>query len=549
MSQSSPKAQGKSSNPYSGRWIARLRGKIVGQGGTPKQALLAAKVARPKETPELEFMPSQVFSLPPIVEQVRTALPEDQEIYLVGGAVRDLLLGRALRDIDFVVPDKAIPLARRVAKALEADFYPLDQERDAGRVIARGEINNRMVLDFVGMQGNNIDGDLAARDVTINAMAVDLRQPDALLDPLGGAADLVAKKVRACTPQSFSSDPVRVLRAVRMAASFGLQIEKETRTLMRAAASGLESISPERMRDELFRLLLAPKRSASIRALEMLGALNQIFPELAALKGLEQPAPHLFDVREHSLHVLDALEKVMMALAPEYPAEGASDLQSGLIVLSLGRYRQQISQHLEAEVVLERPRRALLVFAALVHDAGKAPTRNLGNDGRIHFYEHEARGAEMIAERAGALHLSNDERDLLVTIVANHMRPMQLTQTGELPTRRAIYRFFRATGEAGVDICLLSLADLLGKYGSEVPEDKLRAHLDTLRALLEAYYERPQESVSPLILLNGDELMTEMKLKPGPKVGELLEALREAQATGEVITRVQAVEFTKSMLK
>ncbi len=494
-------------------------------------------------------MPSHVLSLPPIVEQVRASLPKDQEIYLVGGAVRDLLLGRTLRDIDFAIPGKAIPLARKVAKALDADFYPLDPDRDAGRVIVNEELNSRLVLDFVGMQDNDIDRDLAARDVTINAMAIDLRQPDALLDPLGGAADLVAKQVRACSPQSFSSDPVRVLRAIRMAASFGLKIEKETRELMRAAASDLASVSPERTRDELFRLLLAPKRSASIRALDLLGALNPVFPELMPLKGLQQSAPHLFDVWEHSLHVLDGLEKVMMALAPEYPSEGASDLQSGLIVLSLGRYRQQLSQHLDSEIVMERPRRALLVFAALLHDAGKALTRSIGEDGRIHFYEHEARGAEMIAELADALHLSNAEKELLVTIVVNHMRPMQLTQTGELPTRKAIYRFFRATGDAGIDICLLSLADLLGKHGSEVPEDKLRAHLDTLRALFEAYYEHPEESVSPPILLNGDELMSEMNLKPGPKVGELLEALREAQATGVVTTRDQALSFAKSALK
>jgi tRNA nucleotidyltransferase/poly(A) polymerase len=511
--------------------------------------LLAAKAARSKETPELEFMPSHVFSLPPIVEQVRASLPKDQEIYLVGGAVRDLLLNRALRDIDFAVPGKAIPLARKVAKALGADFYPLDLDRDAGRVIVQDEADKRLVLDFVGMQENDIDRDLGARDVTINAMAIDLRQPGALLDPLGGAADLVAKKVRACSGRSFSSDPVRVLRAIRMAASFGLNIEKETRELMRAAAPSLSSVSPERLRDELFRLVMAPKRAASFRALDLLGALEPVLPELMPLKGLEQPAPHLFDVWEHSLHVLDGLEKVMMALAPEYPTEGAGDLQSGLIVLSLGRYRDQLGKHLETEVVLERPRRALLVFAALLHDTGKARTRSVGKDGRIHFYEHEERGAEIIAERADALHLSNSEHELLVTIVANHMRPMQLTQTGELPSRKAIYRFFRATGETGVDICLLSLADLLGKYGSEVPEDKLRAHLDTLRTLLEAYYEHPQESVSPPVLLNGDELMTEMKLKPGPKVGELLEALWEAQATGEVTTRVQAVEFMKSMLK
>jgi tRNA nucleotidyltransferase/poly(A) polymerase len=491
---------------------------------------------------------TNTFTLPALVERVRAALPPDQESYLVGGAVRDLLLERQLRDLDFALAGKAIPLARKVANTLGADFYTLDTERDAARVLVDEE-GKRMVLDFVGQQGADIDSDLAARDFTINAMALDLRQPNALIDPLGGAADLRAKQLRACGPQAIASDPIRILRGVRMAAAFGLQIEAETRAAMRAAAGGLATVSAERMRDEVLRLLLAPKPATSLRALDLLGAMDYVLPELTRLKGVTQSAPHIYDVWEHSLQVVDKLGLVFAALDANYPAEGAADFVSGLTVLRLGRYRNQISAHLADELVAERPRRALLLLAAAMHDCGKPLARSVEESGRIRFLGHEVKGAELIAERAAALHQSSEEVALLETIVANHMRPAALTRTGKPPTRRAIYRFFRDTGAAGVDICLLSLADMLGKNGAELNEAEFKAHVETLRTLFEAFFEKPEESVNPPVLLNGDELMSELGLKPSRQVGEILETLREAQAMGEVPDRAAAIAFARAQVK
>lgn len=525
-----------------------MRGRVVGQGGTPRQALLAAKAARSKEIPQVEYIPSEMTTqLPEIVQRVRAALPPDQEIYLVGGAVRDMLLGRAVKDFDFLVPEKAITLGRKVANVLKADFYPLDPERGAGRVIFN-EGGSRITLDFITIQGGDIDSDLAARDVTINAMAIDLRQPDALLDPFGGAQDLIGKLVKACSPRSFSSDPVRIIRAVRMAAVFGMRIDKDTKSLMRAAASGLPTVSPERLRDEFFKLLAAPKPGTSIRALDLLGALDPIFPEIAPLRKLEQPSPHAFDVWNHILHVLGRLDLILELLGDGVGAEGAGDMQSGLIVQKLGRYREQFKGHLGQEPVPDHSRLALLYFAALMHDAGKATTQSRDENGRIHFYEHEIVGAEMVAERGRALHLSNDEIEVLAMIVKHHGRPYLLTKEGIPPTRRAVYRFFRDTGPAGVEICLLSLADFLGKFDAQVPQDELAKHVDTLRTLFEAFFEHAHEQISPPMLVNGEDLMREFDLKPGPKIGELLEAVREAQAAGEVGDRDAALELARRMM-
>lgn len=535
--------------PFAGRWVAKVRGKVVGQGGTPRQALLAAKTARSKEIPQVEYIPlNMTTQLPEIVQRVNAALPPGQEIYLVGGAVRDLLLGRQVKDFDFLVPENAIQIGRRVANALGTGFYPLDVSRDFGRVLI-GEGSNRLILDFIRFQGNDLDEDLMARDLSINAIAIDLRQPDALLDPCGGVGDLLAHRVKACSPTSFSSDPVRIIRAVRMAAAFGMRIEAGTRAQMKAAVSGLPSVSPERLRDEFFKLLAVPKPGTSIRALDLLGALEVIFPEIKPLRKLEQPSPHAFDVWNHILQVLKRLDQILELLGDGVGAEGAGDMQSGLIAQKLGRYRKQFNEHLEIELVPDHSRLALLYFATLFHDVGKGTTQSRDETGRIHFYDHENVGAAMVAERGRALHLSNDESEVLERIIKHHGRPYLLTKESAPPRRRAIYRFFRDTGSTGIEICLLSLADFMGKFDAQVPQDELGKHLDTLRTLLEAYFEHANEQVSPPILVNGEDLMRELGLKPGPKIGELLEAVREAQAAGEVGDKVGALELARRMIE
>ncbi|HLE90151.1 MAG TPA: DUF5678 domain-containing protein, partial [Anaerolineales bacterium] len=210
-------------SPYAGRWVARVRGKIIAQGGTPEQALRAAQKSRHKEKPEIIFMPVP-FSISPLVDKVRTILP-DQEIYLVGGAVRDMLLNRLSPDLDFALPSNGVSLARRVANALDANFMVLDDERDTGRVIVTESDGTRTFLDFATYRGGStLEADLRARDFTINAIAFDLRT-QTLIDPLNGASDLRAKSIRACSPTSLMDDPVRILRGVRQAAAFEFKIE------------------------------------------------------------------------------------------------------------------------------------------------------------------------------------------------------------------------------------------------------------------------------------------------------------------------------------
>ena len=547
-----PPSTGDSSpNPYdqyAGRWIALLGTQIIAQGGTPQQAFISAKASRFKETPHIIYVPTSTpLVFPPVLEQVRASLPAETPIYLVGGAVRDALLGRPTHDLDFVLPADSLKIARCVADKLAAAYYPLDEGRQYGRVVLSSETGERMVLDFTVYQGYTLESDLRARDFTINAMAVDVHQPQNLFDPLGGLSDLHAKILRDCSATALSDDPLRVLRGIRLATSFDLHILPDTRERMRKAARQLTHVSAERLRDELFRILNGPRLATALRALDMLGALQPILPELDALKGVEQSPPHIYDVWHHSLDVIQKLEELLAVLAPRYDEDKSANLFMGLVSMQLGRYREQIAGHLQTLLNAERPLRPLLFLAALYHDIGKPQTKGIDEKGRIRFLEHEGVGEKMIAKRARALHLSNPEIERAAGIVYFHMRPLLLSHENQPLTRRAIYRFFHAAGATGVDVCLLSLADLMGSCGPALSQQRWAKHLGVIRKLLEAWWERPTESISPPALLNGNDLMAELGLAPGPHIGRLLEAIREAQAAGELHTREAALSLAREL--
>lgn len=547
---SEEQANTNSTSPYAGRWVALVGGRVVAQGGTPEQALYASQSSRYKERPEIRFM-SAPFHLPPLLEKIINVLPANTEVYLVGGAVRDLLTNRLSPDFDFAVPSNGISLARTVANALKADFMVLDSERDTGRVvIIEGETYT--YLDFAAFRGATLEDDLRDRDFTINAMALNLRDIT-IIDPLNGATDIRAKVIRACSPNSLTNDPVRILRAVRQAAAFGFTIDKSTRELMKQAADKINNVSIERVRDEVFKILGGPKASASIRALEMLGVLQHLMPELLKMRGVTQSNPHIHEVWTHTLAVVDQLDNLLTSsLRLDFDPEKTSDMFMGLVSLKIGRYREQIAKHFANQLNPSRSHRSLLFFAALYHDVCKPDTKTIDESGRIRFFDHDIKGADVVADRARAFNLSNDEVERLHTIVRHHMRfhffADRLEREGQPPSRKAVYRFFRDSGAASVDLILLALADLRGTKGNELTQVTWTAYLDIARILLENYWERPEEVINPPRLVDGNELMKELNLQPGKIVGVLLESIRENQAAGKIADKEQALAFAREEL-
>lgn len=483
----------------------------------------------------------------PSVEALREALPPSDEAYLVGGTPRDALLHRPSRDIDLVTPADGRALAKRIANAFSGAYYPLDAARGVGRAIITWD-GAPLTVDVARFRGPDLEADLRDRDFTINALAVPLHGAlDHVIDPLGGMEDLEQKRLRRCSPESIPGDPVRALRAVRASIDLGLMIEPATKADLKAVAPRLEAISPERLRDELFHILDGSAPAAALRVLAQLGLLAPVVPEAAGLDGVTQGPPHQFDVWQHTLATVDRLDALLRVMYGQRSDTLTANMAIGATVFAFADLRPALEAALRVDWPQGRSHRALLLLAALLHDAAKRVTRSQDADGAVHFYRHEQIGATWARERADALHLSSAERDRISTIIRHHMRPHWLNGEGAL-SRRAVYRFWRDTGPAGVDICLHAMADYLATVGSTLEQTAWVRYLETVRGLLERYFLDYDTAIAPPVLLDGHELMQQLGLEPGPIIGELLEQLREAQVEGLIGTKKDALAFARRAL-
>ncbi|MBI4283152.1 MAG: CCA tRNA nucleotidyltransferase [Chloroflexi bacterium] len=482
------------------------------------------------------------------------------EAYLVGGLVRDVLLGRNTADIDIAVASDALEVAPKVATALGGKYVLLDQVNRVGRVVLvdKGAPSTQVQweLDFSTFSGD-IESDLARRDFTIDAMAVALskivdhpysstpKRKDVvplklagLIDPFHGLDDLRQGVVRAVAETVFASDAVRLIRAVRLATELGFSIAQDTEALMRRDAYLIGGIAGERIREELLRLLALPRTGQLWLYLDGLGLLTAVFPELAETKGVAQPKEHFWDVFNHSLRTVTAVDFLLRQGDWEYAGEE---------VLAAVPWSAVLAEHFDQEVSHGSTRRVLLKLAALLHDVAKPQAKAIDAGGRMRFLGHADEGAAIVANRLERLRFSTKEVKLVETAVRYHLRPGQMSQQ-ELPTRRAIYRYFRDTGEAGIDILFLSLADHLASRGPHLELPQWQEHAQVVEYVLSQRFET-ERSVHPPRLVDGHDLIKLLALSPGPKIGEILEAVREAQASGEVTTREEALSFIEGLKK
>ncbi|HDN80895.1 MAG TPA: CCA tRNA nucleotidyltransferase [Chloroflexi bacterium] len=479
-----------------------------------------------------------------IIQFVASRYPD---AYLVGGCVRDRLLGRGSKDFDFVVPQGALELAREIARRFRGVFVPLDEERDTGRVVFREPEGRFFFVDIARCNGDTLEEDLRRRDFTINAIAVrasdwDKPQPE-WIDPLGGREDLRRKLIRMASPTAFRDDPARMLRAIRFAASLGFTIGDETLRQIREDSPLLLRASIERLRDEICYILAQGNTAQHILLMDELGLLEQLFPPLGPLKGMMQTYPHHLDGFQHTIETLRQLDWVLAELSAPSPREG----RAAPLHHNLGELKVAILEHINQKTAGERNRLVILKLATLLHDVGKPATLSIDERGITHFYGHEWEGAREAAKAVRRLRFSNQEVEGVGIIVAHHMRPALLSREPEV-TRRAIYRFFRDTGSWGVEICLLALADHLATWMEGLTPERWERRTYVVGMLLEHYFRR-KEVIAPPPLVRGGELIKALGLEPGPIVGKLLEAVREAQAAGEIRTKDEALHLAEKLLR
>ncbi len=458
----------------------------------------------------------------PAGRAARSALGDSDETWIVGGGVRDAALDRPVVDIDIAVAEGEEKAARAIARAANAHPFQLSEEFPTWRVASRAEDWH---VDVALLRAPTIEGDLAKRDFTVNAVALPLAGGEPV-DPTGGLADVKRRELRAAGPGSFADDPLRILRAARIASNLGFSIDSETAELARAEAGRAAEPAGERQLTELRLLVAGADPVRGVELLDELDTTRVVLPELAALRGVEQNPYHHLDVHGHTIEVLRRTLEVESSLnrlvGPNAP--GVAELL--------------------AEPLADGLTRAVgLRFAALFHDLGKPETRAVNDEGRVLFIGHDHAGTRIVGEIGSRLRASRRLTEFLQSLTLNHLRLGFLVHEQPLKRRR-VYEYLRATDPDSVDVTLLTVADRLATQGPRTKQEAIDSHLDLAREMIgEALAWR--RDGAPRSPIPGDELAAELGIERGPELGRMLERIEAAVFEGDVSSRDDALALAR----
>jgi putative nucleotidyltransferase with HDIG domain len=448
------------------------------------------------------------------------------DAWLVGGSVRDHLLGRPTTDLDLALDGDVAKAARALARAARGAAFPLSEEFGAWRVVVSG---GAWQADLSPLLGGSIAADLGQRDFTVNAIAEPLAGGEPI-DPHGGARDLRRRRLRMVSPQAFAADPLRVMRLARFACELDLKPDAATIDAAEAHYEGLANVAAERVFAELKRVVASPDPTGGIALLERTCALEIVLPELLELQDVEQSPYHHLDVYEHTLAVL----REAIALERD-PAATFGD-----------EHGAAVAQLLAEPLADDLNRGVALRFGALLHDVAKPRTRAVTDAGRITFYGHDAAGAELTREILARLHASERLRAHVAALTRHHLRLGFLVRERPLAPR-VEYGYLKACTPVEVDVTLLSVADRLATRGRRAKE-AIERHLALARELIGPALAWRAAGGPPRPPVRGDELAEQLGIRPGPRLGELLAELEAATYAGEVRTRDEAIAHARERL-
>ena len=468
-------------------------------------------------------------------------------IWVVGGAIRDHLLGRHYSDLDFVVSENAVELARTLANRLDWDFFVLDAERGAARILPRQSGQPIDRIDFSTIRGQDVEEDLKHRYFTINALAMNVYELSKLIDPTNGIQDLRSGVLRPCSPSSLKDDPVRVIRAVRFATQLEFKLDADAIAQVNAAVGGLSDVSAERIRDELFRILNGINVATAIRLLDHLHILEVLFPDIVGLKRAINGGTSTPTEWEIRLAQFRDMKQIVDILRRKHDPEAAADAVWGSLSLKLGRYREQISDFLDTSMTDARTRSSLCFFTLLglpveVDDEAAFDLDSAQIERGIEVQSLK----DSLLKRSRAFRLSGEESEFIRRTAAGYLT-LETIPDPDYLSDLELHRFYRDFGVGGVSAALLYLSRATAIAAGPPDADSWERRLTSVRLLWEAFFDRYGVVIEPPVLLNGSDLMEEFNLAPGPRIGMLLDALREAQVVGQVRTRQEAFDFIREL--
>ena len=448
-------------------------------------------------------------------------------MWLVGGFLRDLYLKRKSKfDFDFVANVNPYKVALEFSQKIGAHLVVLDEKEKTYRVVFKKD-NKEIRYDFSLFKGKNLEEDIKNRDFTINTLAVSLnRFPQIeVTDLLGARKDLRNKVLRLVQEKVIPQDPLRILRAFSLSSKYNLKIEKNTLKILSKYRKSLINVSGERINEELFKILDCKFSYKTIKLMDSLYIIDEIIPHISSMREVYQGGYHHLDVWRHSLEALRCFEFLYHRYLRKF---------------------KKIKKYLDEELAYQRKRLHILKLACLLHDIGKPKAKKIKNN-RTVFYTHEKIGYEMCEEIAVKLKLSAKEKETLKKLVFWHMRPGSLIQAG-IPTKRAVFRFFRDTEPEGLSIIFLSIADWRATRGELVDRKTRQQQEKILFEIVKEKLEKKKEKPLPKIV-DGYAIMEKFNLTPSPLVGEILKKIKEEQALGKIKTKKEAFLIAEKILK
>jgi poly(A) polymerase len=455
-----------------------------------------------------------------MLQFIKSFLPRQKDVYIIGGSIRDLLLDRIPADYDIACAGNPEKFAEKILARSGGHLVRLGKtDQMIFRVISNGKI-----FDITPLNGASVEEDLKKRDFSVNAVAYDLFS-EKIIDCFGGLKDLADKKVRMVSKKIFENDPVRLIRAYRIGACLNFEIESQTAESIALHVNLLQTVAGERIRAELLSMLDTSASYSYLIQMASNGLLGAVFPGFDRLKGCFQNSYHHFDVFEHTLRAFEHLEAML-----NKPEDILPDT-SGEIC----RY-------------IEKSKPALIKCAILFHDIGKPLTKTWDSGGKCRFFGHARKSGEMAQTIGQRLKFSNHEQRFIDCIVRNHMKPLSLFTAYEkkTPPQRGLLRFYKKCGDNTPAVLLTAMADTKAK------EHKMTSRGNDLvlfiRNLIYDYFMNYQFVSANPPLITGDDLIQVFGLAPSPLFGKILGFVKEARLTHAVNTRSEALELVRDYI-
>lgn len=445
----------------------------------------------------------------------------DNEIYLVGGAVRDALVGKTSYDRDLIVLDEdAGVFSQKVSEFFNGVFIPLDVENNIYRIVLEDRKN---YLDITNPVGGSLEKDIQRRDLTINSIAVNIKTGEVPEFCNSYVEDLENKIIRGICEENFTDDPLRLLRIFRFYSVLGFDIDESVMSISQKHAALIDKPAKERVEYELMKLFDGKFAADALLKMDECGILERLFPFVRELKQVPPNLHHHLCLFNHSIETVRQVGILY---------ENSSEV---------------VRSHLEKVDFGGFSRLAHLRLACFMHDIGKFSTWTIEQDtGRHRFIKHEEVGAKAAPAILRGLSFSNKQIEYISYIIKKHMYPTAVVSAPEL-NDKVMMRYVRKSGDNAIDNILIAQADRLSARGPEIADDMVNENISALNMLLD-FYLTVKDNLKPLPkLLDGNEVMQILDLKPSRRLGEILEALYEAQISGDVLTKEDAVKFVKTV--